>query len=295
MFNQTEIVARADFYQVVVVPTFRYDGVYIEDLFGTPKAYPEFMMFFRQIVDSLLLIPSPIRINMDQAPSADWDSVYVSFDVVAVDPLPPDSIYGPPVLYLAVSEEFHRYAVPVGKWYYAFRDMVPDGDGYPLALEQGDSLHFDWSYAVDPIYNRDQIVTTIFVETAGMAGGQGPMDSTHVVLQTASAKIGDQSSVGGGGGGGASLVWLGRNAPNPFAAETRIAYQLGAAGDVRLSVYTPTGRLVTHLVDGYVEPGSHAVAWNGRDRAGNQVGSGIYYYRLQTPNGSRSGRMVLLK
>ena len=57
----------------------------------------------------------------------------------------------------------------------------------------------------------------------------------------------------------------------------------------------PAGRLVTHLVDGCVEPGSYAATWNGRDRAGNQVGSGIYYYRLQTPNGVRSGRMVLLE
>ncbi|MFH1220267.1 MAG: FlgD immunoglobulin-like domain containing protein [Candidatus Eisenbacteria bacterium] len=293
MFNQTEIAARADFYQVVVVPTFRYDGVYIEDLFGTPKAYPEFMMFFRQIVDSLLLIPSPIRINMDQAPSADWDSVYVSFDVVAVDPLPQESVYGPPVLYLAVSEEFHRYAVPVGKWYYAFRDMVPDGDGYPLALEQGDSLHFDWSYPVDPIYNQDQIITTIFVETAGTAGGQGPMDSTHVVLQAASAKIVDQSSVFGSGG--SSLVWLGRNAPNPFGGETRIAYQVSRGGNVRLSVYTPTGRLVTHLVDTYVEPGSHSATWDGRDRSGRLAGSGIYYYRLETEGATRTGRMVLLR
>jgi hypothetical protein len=257
--------------------------------------------WLRTAFDSLLAVPSPIRINLSQLRRAAWDSVDVSFDVVAVDPLP----IGPRTtgisVFLAVTEEGHRYPFPTLKWRYAFRDFVPGSVGYPVTLAQGDSLHFDWSYKVDPIYNKDQIFTNIFVQLTDTLmvwvddppPGHMEVVNQATMLQAASARVLDVASVPPGAT--QAFLWLGQNAPNPFTSDTRIAYELGQAGAVRLEVYTPTGRLVTTLVDKYLEPGPYSAAWDGRDSAGHAAGSGVYYYQLDARGMHRSGRMVLLK
>ena len=85
------------------------------------------------------------------------------------------------------------------------------------------------------------------------------------------------------------------NTPNPFSTRTIVNYQVSKGGHTRLSVYTPTGRFVTDLVDEYVEPGTHWVAWNGQDSKGRDMGSGIYYYRLVTGDAFSTGKMILLR
>ena len=85
------------------------------------------------------------------------------------------------------------------------------------------------------------------------------------------------------------------NTPNPFSTKTRVNYQVSKGGNVRLSIYTPTGRFVTDLVDEYVEPGTHWVTWNGQDSMGRDMGSGIYYYRLVTGDAMSTGKMILLR
>jgi hypothetical protein len=286
LFNTTENIARFDYYAQGYVPSFRYDGRYIQDLF-TP--YAAFYQYFRWTLDSLVTVPSPVRINISQYPSEDWDSVYVGLDVVAVDSIIDDTT---PDLYLAVVEERHRYAYPVGRWDYSFRDMIPDGDGEVITLQKGDSLHLDWTYVIDSIFNLDAIITTVWVQNDPDTTVVDPAARSKV-LQAASAKVTDVAGIAAGDA--PSAVWLGRSFPNPLTTQTTIAYALGRAAAVRLSVYAPTGRLVARLVDGEVAPGSHAATWDGRDRSGSRVGSGMYYYRLEANGVSRSGSMVLLK
>ncbi len=239
-------------------------------------------------MDSLAAIPSPLRINLVQYLSGDSDSVYVSFDVVAVDTIIYDVT---PILYLAVVENSHTY--PAGTGRYSFRDMLPDGDGEIIAIQKGDSLHFDWAYPVSPVYTLRELLTTVMVQNR--IDPAIPGKQRNKILQAASAWVLDRASVAGGGTQPQARIWLGQNAPNPFTSGTTIAYNLSDAGKVRMSVYTPTGRLVTQLVDGYFEPGSHYATWNGCDRFGKEVGSGVYYYLLNSEKGSRTGRMVLLK
>jgi hypothetical protein len=275
-FNTPDVLVRAGYYGASYVPSYRYDGYYILDLF---QPYEAFYEFYRQTIDDLLAVPSPIRFNIDQHASAEWDSMFVSFDVIAEDSIDADD----PVLYLAVVERYHRYAYPVGRWDYAFRDMVPDSDGEPITLQQGDSLHFDWAYPLDPIFNLDAVTTTLFVQKNADGG----------ILQAACEMIPDISSVAGGAA--PAPVLLGRNSPNPFSRETAITYSLGQAADVDLSVYSATGRLVRKLVDGPVEPGSHTATWDGRNGLGSEVSSGMYYYQLTAGASTRTGRMVLLR
>jgi hypothetical protein len=88
---------------------------------------------------------------------------------------------------------------------------------------------------------------------------------------------------------------LSQNYPNVFNPETQIAYQLPQAGLVSLKVYNIKGELVRTLVDEYKEAGYHTVRWDGRNQDGNEVASGVYFYRLVTNDFSSTKKMIMMK
>ena len=88
---------------------------------------------------------------------------------------------------------------------------------------------------------------------------------------------------------------LHQNFPNPFNPNTSLRYELPIATDVVLVVYDILGREVIRLVDEHKEAGYHQVIWQGQDRFGRDLASGVYIYRLVTSQYSRSRKMVLLK
>ena len=90
--------------------------------------------------------------------------------------------------------------------------------------------------------------------------------------------------------------YLGANFPNPFNPTTSIEYGLPVAGPAELAIYDVLGRKVRTLVREETQPaGFHTVVWDGLDSAARPVGSGIYFYRLQTPQFIRTAKMTLLK
>ncbi len=85
------------------------------------------------------------------------------------------------------------------------------------------------------------------------------------------------------------------NAPNPFNPQTAIRFDLPQAETVRLEVYDVLGRKVRALIQSDLPPGIHRVIWNGRDSRGRQVGSGVYFYRLEAGAYTQTRRMLLLE
>ena len=83
---------------------------------------------------------------------------------------------------------------------------------------------------------------------------------------------------------------LEQNYPNPFHPATTVRYTLSQAGPVRLAVYDLLGREVVRLKDGLAAAGGHQA----RVEAGGWA-SGVYLYRLTTPEGSATRRMVLAR
>jgi len=93
---------------------------------------------------------------------------------------------------------------------------------------------------------------------------------------------------------------LDQNYPNPFNPTTRIEYRLperspGAKTHVSVVIYDVRGAKVRELVNGEQSPGKHAVDWDGRNDTGETVGSGVYFYRLRTPQFADTRKMVLVK
>jgi hypothetical protein len=93
---------------------------------------------------------------------------------------------------------------------------------------------------------------------------------------------------------------LSQNYPNPFNPSTTIAFDLPGTASIRqhisLTIYDIRGRLIKKLVDEKKEAGYYSVNWDGRDRIGHRVSSGIYLYRMQIDrNLVSTKKMVLLK
>jgi hypothetical protein len=79
-------------------------------------------------------------------------------------------------------------------------------------------------------------------------------------------------------------------APNPFNPVTTIRFELRAASHASLKVFDTAGRLVTSLVEGWQEAGSHQVRFDG-----SNLSSGVYLYTLMAGSEVTTGKMVLMK
>ena len=88
---------------------------------------------------------------------------------------------------------------------------------------------------------------------------------------------------------------LRQNFPNPFNPTTIIQYALPKASQVRIEVYNVLGQRVRTLVDETQRPGYKTINWDGRDDAGNEVSSGVYFCRIQAGSFEESRKMTLLK
>ena len=90
------------------------------------------------------------------------------------------------------------------------------------------------------------------------------------------------------------------NYPNPFNPETWIPYTLAQASVVSVTIYDAQGIMVRTLVLGHQAAGyytdtNRAAHWDGRNTLGEQVASGLYFYRLETDTTTLMRKMVILK
>jgi hypothetical protein len=90
---------------------------------------------------------------------------------------------------------------------------------------------------------------------------------------------------------------LAQNAPNPFSTGTRIDYVVPGDGAraIDLAIYDVSGRLVRTLHSARQSPGIHSAFWNGTDRSGSAVPSGVYFCRLEAGGDVLTRRMILLR
>jgi hypothetical protein len=83
---------------------------------------------------------------------------------------------------------------------------------------------------------------------------------------------------------------LSQNYPNPFNPATNIMLNVPKTGNVKLSVFDASGRLVEVLVDKQLAPGTYEANWNG-----GGYSSGVYYYRMSAGEFSETRKLVFVK
>jgi len=83
---------------------------------------------------------------------------------------------------------------------------------------------------------------------------------------------------------------LSQNYPNPFNPTTKINFSLPKNAHVTLDVYNIEGQLVKQLINGEMSLGVHTIEFNA-----SSLASGIYLYRIITPEYTMTKKMILLK
>ena len=90
------------------------------------------------------------------------------------------------------------------------------------------------------------------------------------------------------------------NYPNPFNPETTIEFSIKGKNnkivDTKLSIYNIKGQKVIALINDKLNTGeTYSVVWDGKDKTGSRVSSGVYFYKLETNDFVKTKKMILMK
>jgi len=70
------------------------------------------------------------------------------------------------------------------------------------------------------------------------------------------------------------------NYPNPFRRATTFTFGLNLAAEIRIKVFTLSGRLLRALEPFAAQRGFNMIEWDGRDEDGDELANGVYLYKI---------------
>ncbi|KAA3631797.1 MAG: T9SS C-terminal target domain-containing protein [Calditrichaeota bacterium] len=88
---------------------------------------------------------------------------------------------------------------------------------------------------------------------------------------------------------------LNQNYPNPFNPTTTISFVLPQSSQVSLEIININGQKVKTIVDRTLSAGEHSYEWNATNQSGQKVASGVYLYKLSTPEFNSVKKLTLMK
>jgi hypothetical protein len=208
----------------------------------------------------------------------DWpSSIFISQDPVAIESVGFDFLYnefyvgnpsGNAFPHYSGVDDFLHQAADSSNWP-AGLVYDPEGDGIPVPGSMG--THEHWNNADDKQYSRN------LGEDKGIE-----LVSNYTLPTPVEEKQNMNGSI--------DNFNLHQNYPNPFNPVTDINFELPVYGQVLLKVYDGNGNEVKTLVNGSRPAGRYTERF---DASG--ISSGIYFYKLTTPNFTDTKKMILLK
>jgi hypothetical protein len=86
-----------------------------------------------------------------------------------------------------------------------------------------------------------------------------------------------------------------QNYPNPFNPTTIIPYDIPVSSKVTLKIYNILGQEVKHWDLGMQPPGKYQIMWNGDNKQGIPISSGLYFIKMKAGDYNCTRKMMLLK
>ncbi len=180
----------------------------------------------------------------------------------------------------------------VGKWVvlFALREKPMGAVRYHVQSSTDSVFHLVCDLVSDQAYdvyaNDDLRLTARTGRDGTLFFRTGPVDSVSVEQTSANTRVGTSAPAPG-------IFALEGIYPSPFNASTQIAFNLGKAGVVRLTVVDVLGRRMYSRSFTYAQSGHHVIRWEGRDDSGCSLPTGVYLIRLET-SGQTAVRKVAL-
>ncbi|MFN0158585.1 MAG: FlgD immunoglobulin-like domain containing protein [Bacteroidota bacterium] len=181
----------------------------------------------------------------------------VTMNAITISPYSPDHLY--------VGTDLGAFASTSGGM-----DWFEFNDGLPLA------------YAADIHYHP--LDRTIRLATLG----RGAWKSKAIDALTTSVDDNDLAQLPGD-------FRLSQNYPNPFNPSTTVRYELRWQSRVVLTVHDQLGQEIRRLVDASVSPGEHSVVWDGLNKNGLEVASGVYFVRARANGFAQTMKTLLTR
>ncbi len=176
--------------------------------------------------------------------------------------------------------------VAISEYGSADRDAVSiNPESFEIAA--GDSLSVSFSVLPQLLTVRSY-VTRVRVRSKYNSGVQD-FDKTIIFTIDAPTAIGREDD------GPPKTFALLQNYPNPFNASTAIRYDLPLKTHVTIKIYNVRGREITTLLNEEQAAGRHSVLWDGKDHSGRTLSTGVYIYRIQANQFSKTKKLLLLR
>ncbi len=276
--NPAEVNARVFYNQISSTPSIRMDGPSIP-AGNNPAAY-------EALYQQRKAIQSRARIELGGTYDPGTRTGELTARVIAES-----AIGGAQRLRIAIIENDILYAAPNGIdiHHHVFRRFVPDTTGTVLAFAAPypDTLLVALPFAVAGDWAEENVELVAFLQEQGSRQIE---QGAGLPIMDLPAGVGEEPAPPA-----ASADRLDPVRPNPFNPRAEIRFELARGGPTEVAVHDALGRRVRTLLAAERVAGAHSLFWDGRDDAGQDVGSGIYFVRLSGPTATRVERAVLLR
>jgi photosystem II stability/assembly factor-like uncharacterized protein len=86
-----------------------------------------------------------------------------------------------------------------------------------------------------------------------------------------------------------------QNYPNPFNSNTKISFNLDKRRFITIKIYNILGKEVASVLKQTLDTGTHIVGWDGTNYSGENLPSGIYFYRLEAEDYTEVKKLIILR
>ena len=86
-----------------------------------------------------------------------------------------------------------------------------------------------------------------------------------------------------------------QNYPNPFNPQTTIPFEIGNQQHLNIKIFNILGQEIYELINESLPAGRYQITWNGINRYGRKMGSGIYFVVMKGPEFTKTSKIILLK